>query len=243
MFKHLKLDKPSAATLQGWRDWRKQNQTKHPVRYFVTETVPKYLSKIKRKAVAPFVNLKRFFYNRFVERHHVIEMDLKPGWHEYDEKMLYANFQILVDYVELDCASHEDWQPRLWHRIIKGQNAWRSRSMGFKYLMPHDLNEDPDHADEIAKANQAHQELMDLYVWWKDTRPNRVDPYQSLRWNNVHGFHQNENTWDWMDSKDPEVKKQLRQAAEESWNLEEAYRQEDQEKLELLIKHRGWLWS
>jgi len=244
MFNKLQIEKPTAASYQEWRRWEEESKAKYPIRYFITETVPKYLSNMKRTIVSPFVNLKKFFYNRFVEIHHIIKMDLKPGWHEYDEKMLYANFQILVDYVELDCASHavDSTTPSFWNRIFKGRNAWRSRELGLKYLAPHSLEEDPTCADEITKNNQVRKELMDLYIWWKDVRPNRVDPYESLRWKAVHGSHEGENIWDWMEPGDIEAKAKLRQAAQESWNLEEAYRREDQERLEKLVKLREWLW-
>ena len=243
MFKKLHLDRPVAATAKEWRVWHAESKKKYPVRYFLTHTLPEHIKKVRRIVLAPYIAVSNFFYFRFIEKHHVIRTALKPGWHEYDEKMLHANFQLLVDYVELDCASQEDWKPSFWKRITKGLDAWRSREMGIKHLAPHPVNEDPSCAEQISKRNQIRKELIDLYVWWKDIRPNRRDPYDSVSWKNFHANHEGEDIWDWLEDDNKEAAYKLKQASEEAWALKDLYEQEDQDQLMKLVSLRKHLWS
>lgn len=247
MFKKLRLDKPIAATAKEWRVWHAENRKKYPIRYFLTQSLPRFFTKIRNKILADCVALKQFFYFRFIDKHHVIKTDLKPGWHNFDEKILHVNFQLLVDYVELYCAWNEGWKPSLWKLITKGANAWRCREMGLKHLSPHavpkSISDDNPHAKQISKINQVHKDLVDLYIWWKDVRPNRRNPYESVSWKNFHANHEGENIWDWMESDNKEAVYKLKQASEEAWILEDSYEKEDQEQLMKLISLRKYLWA
>lgn len=45
-------------------------------------------------------NLKWWFLHRTVDKYHVVDTGLEPGYYDVPERMLHACFQLLVDYVE-----------------------------------------------------------------------------------------------------------------------------------------------
>lgn len=137
---------------------------------------------------------------------------LDRTWTDKDEVMLHACFQLLVDFIEKERA-----------------------------------REVVDFWSEF-EGNADFHVFDELYFWWTKIRPNRVDPFDSKWFEGVScpSFEE-----DWVpDEKRKVVKFQPNTIKyKEYWDLlklageiETRYILEDQEKLELLIKHRRGMW-
>jgi hypothetical protein len=135
-------------------------------------------------------------------------------------RLFEACFQILVDYVEKELA----WMQLLsdnkerWHHRIRIPNG---RELGLRYL-----NWEIQLGDDSPEQSAGAQTIKDLYLWYRDLRPLRPDPYDDVP--------------DVEDCRsDEEVTKSYWTAA----NIEKAYEEEDDRKLNLLISIRGMMWT
>jgi hypothetical protein len=246
MFFWSKLQRPGYATAQEWKKWNRITQSKYPLTYLLSETLSQWISLQTRNISAPFKKIYNFFYYRFYEKNHLVQTSLKPNYYDADLRMLHANFQLLVDFVEIECAagcreSHQ--KPSLVKRLTQGLNAWRNPELGLKYLDPHAIDENEPGVDQIKRQNQSNAELKRLYIWWTQERPARVDPYDTEKWTNFHSGHTGQDVWDWVEPNNKQTRQQLNDAVAESIKLEDHYNREDQENLEKLIKLRKYLWS
>ncbi len=171
---------------------------------------------------------------------------LCDGWHDSDTQILHANFQILVNYVEKECAwmnvvfSSDEWNelPLIQRLYLTCGGTLRSRRLGTKYLQWEcDLRDDdgkPSHQATIAK------QIYDLYWWWTIVRPKRVDPYSKI-----------DAKFDpaWWGNNGPVTDEQKQQLA--LWTkqsdaanlLEEQYYQEDTDQLKKLMDLRNCMWT
>jgi hypothetical protein len=77
----------------------------------------------------------------------------------------------------------------------------------------------------------AAKQIKELYLWWKYTRPNRIDPHSLLK--------------DDSDNDDPfsHISKDKKKIYKQIQKLEESYDKEDTNKLIQLIKIRKDLWT
>jgi hypothetical protein len=86
--------------------------------------------------------------------------------------------------------------------------------------------------------------VYDLYIWWKDVRPNRPDPYEISGWSAF--CDKRETAGDGMfrfDNMDDEERKLSRQYREKLDAIEKSYEEEDEEMMIKLIKIRQDLWT
>jgi len=121
------LDRPDALTSGGWTAWEEKTRKEHPVKWFTLETVPDFIEFTLWNPVSRRVyNLKCKYWSK----HHHIKIDVprffvgedfndkvieKYHWIESDTKILYANFQILVDFVEKE-SDIVDWSSDPQHQ-------------------------------------------------------------------------------------------------------------------------------
>jgi hypothetical protein len=127
-------------------------------------------------------------------------------WWDADTRILHANFQILVDYVERELAWMQlivEDKVRWYHRWVSIRNA---RELALKYLHW-------EITQVGGEQGQSAQAIKDLYLWWKDERPSRKDP------------------WDEFEE------------GQDAARAESQHEDEDTEKLTELISIRGWLWT
>lgn len=142
------LNQPNSATSDGWKKWRKENKSKYPIRYFLLETAPTFISSNWRWWISePIYNFKC----KYIVKYHHIKIDVDRfmkyhktsfrnyHWIDSDGLILYGMFQILVDFMEEE-ADIVDWSA------------------------------DPEH-------QRIYNELRKLYKWWIEDRPNRDDSY------------------------------------------------------------------
>ena len=99
---------------------------------------------------------------RTINKFHVVNIKtLKPGWHDTDERMLHACFQLLSDFVEKEwgITNHDGFLDNVW---IK----------------------DPD--ELVSIQNKTNKKIFEMYVWWKQ-RPNRnLDSFPRKSWNKIN---------------------------------------------------------
>jgi hypothetical protein len=81
----------------------------------------------------------------------------------------------------------------------------------------HDLEPGDKRVGKQHHQGKVAYELKDLYLWWVDTRPARIDPYQEA----VEGKISNN----------------------QAWKLEQKQQREDDKMLLKLIKLRHYMWT
>ena len=159
------------------------------------------------------------------------------GINEYADKdwlMFHVAFQLLVNYVEDELA----WM----HSIARGKTRmryhWFKIPLAKEWGLAH-LEWEIQQGDDSPSQSEAAKEIKELYLWFKETRPNRPDlwdlvPYRPLE------FEPMENGAYRMVLPDDEEYKTTSQAA---WDADEAYVEEDTEMLCRLMRVRRALWT
>jgi hypothetical protein len=92
-----------------WEDWREEVKKLHPIKYFFAETLESWIS---RKIIRPFKDKYYWLVSHLIpsRRYHILDLrqsasNLEPdyyryGWTDVDQRMLYAMFNLLNDYVD-----------------------------------------------------------------------------------------------------------------------------------------------
>jgi hypothetical protein len=227
-------EKPVALTLEEWDEWRNEQRTKRPIRFYISDTL---LTKAQDIIFFPcdvYRNIRCYFRNRFRDKIHCLNTGLKPGnYYDLDHRILHGLFNELTNFVESELA----WM----NQLSKKQKRLRERSPkdGVEYLeWASDLtfNED-DYGIEKGEESygkptpqaESSKEILELYKWWKNY-PNRPNPMDASGWSDVCETK----------NPDPELKKQ---AFEKLNQLEEEQDQEETDMLIRLIKVRKSLWT
>jgi hypothetical protein len=167
---------------------------------------------------------------------------LDRTWQDKDTILLHATFQILVDYVECECAWMDvvfdreklTWKIRLKHALGL---EFRSREHGVEYLQwERELTNDDGEPTEQAKTAK---QIYDLYWWWKDARKFRIDPWSLVtsEWN-LSWFSDES-----VSEEDLKKRELWRKQSDEAQRLEDQYYQEDSDKMKQLIDLRRALWT
>jgi hypothetical protein len=231
------LHKPQAATHKEWSDWRTLCKQQQPWAFWLKETVPDWIEDIWRAGCRPLKNITWWIRYRTTNRYHVVSSGLEPGYHDKPELMIHTNFQLLVDFVEIECANMAtiflpEWYNQLkprWKRMLR--IAVRNPKAGVAYLLK------PLEEEGCEQQTITRKEIVELYHWWTSVRPGRVDPYQASGWD--HFCKTNQDIFD-LDS----------QAQDSSMNiihdihaLEQQFLEEDQAMLMRLVAVRMNLWT
>lgn len=179
-----------------------------------------------------------YIHNRWIcPRHHVVikHPDYSKGtYFDKDTTLLFASFQILVDFVELECGHDHHYLTPMekWYRKVQYAPVigWflpplRNRLQGLHYLRwAMKLKDVP--------AQGAHaKEVFRLYKWWTHERPSRVDP-----WDDYATLREGR---DWKGSLTLKEKRLLKKCQ----RLEDKYDKEDEKNLIALMKIRQGLWT
>lgn len=199
----------------------------------------------------PFRTAREFIFpyihNRWISPSHKIiirnSQYPKGSYHDIDDIMLFGMFQLLVDYVEIECSIFPCGTPdqdRLfetrWNLVLQ----WIEGIPGFRYLVPstrnatrglHHLRWAMKLGKESPSQAESAKEIFALYRFWKHTRPRRPgawDLYTDVRVDR-----------DW---KTPLTKKE-RRLLNKCHATEERYHREDQQMLIRLIKQRRSMWT
>lgn len=271
----FKISKPGALEWGGWAIWNDELKAQRPFAYFMTETLPDWLEKPAEWIIDPIYAVKYYIVNRWVDKTHVMESNLEKGkWHEFEERLLHCMFDELVNHVEIEMAwSHIAWSSKEerakyrtpwyaagWFRT----RTWRCPQAALDHLhweqslvwKAEEVGEDSELVGKRTHQAERADEILALYTWWKEVRPNRGDAWD------VTGFRA---FWESMDAKydDPDGeksswmsfkrnndKKLTPEEDAEYWRLhklvdaqEEAWEKEDEDMMVRLVKIRRALWT
>lgn len=89
-----------------WQDWHAHVKQLHPTKYFIVETLPKWFRyKIYWPIKRPIEKAHYWFVSHFIpsRRYHMLDLrqpgGYRYGWQDVPEKMLYAMFNLLGEYL------------------------------------------------------------------------------------------------------------------------------------------------
>ena len=262
--KKLQIQKPQALPWGEWEQWDRELQSRRPLAFWLTETLPDWLEKPAEWLVDPVSNLKYHLRNRFVTKTHYLRTGLQPGqWHEFDTRLVHGLFTELVNFVEIEKAhmqviwgKREDWKKyrapwwRRTHWLRWGE--WRCPQAGLDYLnweaaltTEADWYDDPLHPDIGQPTPQAlnAREILALYDWWVRQRPQRPDVHDASGWSaicdEIRAKYQNI----FAEVTDEDLRARQNLALTRSHELEQQYEDQDTDMLIRLIKIRGSLWT
>lgn len=231
------IDSPTALEWKEWKVWRKNYKSSHKVMYFITEDLLDSIQSFVNYIPDKLYDVKYYLKNRFVTRTHYLKTGLKPGhWHELDDRILYGLFNELVDFVEIDKAwmfvvfdeeafEKHNFPKSFRNRFLRWRN-FRCPEAGIAHI-----NWEITLEEESAIQAGNAKELLFLYDWWKNIRPERPDAWEASGYNRMDCDF------------DTEPKKELLDALKKSEEIEKKYFDEDTEMLCSLIKLRGSLWT
>jgi len=217
--------KPEPLTSEGWREWHKVNQQKHPIRYWIAEDGLSILQDIVFLPIDIYHTIEVYIRNRFIDKVHYLHTGLTPGeYYDLDTRILHGLFNELIDFVEVEQAHLMSCYDDRNYEFIHG----RCIQAGLDHLdwacnLKLDENYgvpvgDKDYGKPTSQAKAA-KKILKLYNWWKN-RDNRLDPYELF-------------------TKEKDGKFYFRKIDE----VERNYEKEDTKMLIKLIKLRSYLWT
>lgn len=254
--------KGGAKTGREWNEWRKEAEQLHPIRYWIAEEALDWMQDFVTWPTRQIYNVKYYINNRWVTRTHTLTASsLKKGkWHEFDTRLLHCMFDELVNYIEVE----EAWSNIAWDKEARAKynapfyswgwlrwRTWRCPEAGLDKLKwaatltnAEFLDDDKKHEAELTPQAKTAIELMALYDWWRNVRPNRADPHDASGWTELCEKRR-QGGRDLLDFEDRSEEEQ--QATRESLDLchkiEEQYFEEDTEMMTRLIKIRRGMWT
>jgi hypothetical protein len=271
--KIFKIDKPVALGWGEWAKWDAQLKKDHPIGNFFTETLPDWLEWFPEHSIE-YVNDVRYYIHNWVSGTHRMNSTLKRGaWHEMSERMLFANFDTFVDFIEIEEAhGHIAWSDKEerkkynvpWYetRWLRWFHTWRCPQAGIDHLKWEMTLDQPDPTDPNSGPNgtspyqaKAAREKMELYTWWKHIRPTRGDSWvvSGLRpfWDRMDAKYEEDGEdgfggWLGIGNKQKMTAAERRQydaLSKKKDEIEAEWEEEDTQMLIKLIKMRQTLWT
>ena len=221
-----------ARSSEDWHYFRIYHKEYNPIRYFLNndfESVFIWPWSMRLQRLTEWVKY------RTTKRYHIIKTGMKPGYSDVSEKMLYVNFNMLKDFIEVEKAHMWNWsgeqpdmeQPGVSHLI------W-------------EIGLDADNSFKNQQSANA-LEQYELYDWWTNQRPYRQDDAVE-EWEAYHKvkkeiYDDDANNF-FRDDLDTEELKVLRKTwLDKSNTIEKHNLEEDESMLIRLIKIRGSLWT
>lgn len=247
--------KPYCLTAKGWDDWEKENKKKHPIRFWITDTLLDDIQDIIVWIPNKLYSVKYYIVNRWIDQSHALvahSKHIKPGnWQDLDYRILHCIFDELVDFVEIEKAySNYRWDEKKiktlkwWQGGKWRTRTWRNAEAGIAHLKWEMTLNDAEFLDDSEKHNTkptpqavAAKEILDLYEWWVNVRPLRVDPMDASGWSE---YCEGKSLSEMFDEDNRVDTTPMHDKMRE---LEKKYDDEDTEMLIRLIKIRGYLWT
>jgi hypothetical protein len=169
------------------------------------------------------------------------------------EVILYANFSILEDFVEIDMAYKMAWsQDEKWKKVHRNwYRRFFNRTQRFPDAGLAYLKWETELSPEESGFNQinAAKEIIELYHWWKNIRPARADIHDASGWTEIceekRKANDRNDIWSMLDfeGEDEDYRDRVNTALERSRRIETEYWDEDQNMLVRLMMVRQSLWS
>ena len=252
--------KPYALPLGDWDKWETACKKERPVGYFLTETIPQFGRNLHAHTIGNWSSVCYYINHRYLYKKHYMETGLIPGkYHDYGDRLLYSAFNEMTKHVEIERASqmipykdepntfnYPKWRKFFPRHYVPFIPPWRCAEAGIANLkleVDDRLRYGGAAGDGSAQAHNA-VELMMLYMWWTQVRPNRVDPSDASGltefWNQRRDKYDNMSS---LPDMTPKERKVYDKARAEDQKLITAYFEEDEQMLVRLVKIRWSLWT
>lgn len=266
--------KPKAETAEGWNDWRKTAKRSHKFRYWLAEEGLDAIQNFIWWPVDKLYDIKYYINNRWVTRTHALTAhprDIKPGqWQDVGNRFLPCLFNELVDFVEMEQAWHHiawdkearaKYKPPFWGWGWFRWRTWRCPEAGIDYLDwamtltdEEFLPDDKKHEAKPTRQAESAKEIKELYTWWKEVYPKRVDPMEASGWSAYCDRRREQVKQQDPDSDSftsffsterdtPEDREESRRILDLSQEIEKQQDDEDEQMMIRLIKVRQALWT
>jgi hypothetical protein len=232
--------KPYALEWGRWDEWKKEQQQKRPIRFWLSDTGLDYLQNIVYFPYDIYHTIDCYVRNRWIDKTHMINTGFKPGgYYEIDQKILHGLFTELVDFVEKDLAYMGSYNAKHKYKFKNG----RCVEAAYEYFRWASRLKDVNNKGKKTTSQQAitSRKIKKLYEWWTKTRPARIDPYVSGGWSEVCRMDDKELFSRGNDT--PVEFRRQNQSLKKLARIEEKYDTEDTNMLIELIKIRHHLWS
>lgn len=252
-----------------WRDWKKESESKHPIRYWIAEEALDHLQDFLTWPGKKLNDIRYYIVNRWVTRTHCLTSDPKDlprgEWADVGNRFLPCLFNELVDFVEIEQAwSHVMWDDEArkkykcpWYRTgWLRWRTWRCPEAGIDhlkwasnlvwdesdYIMP----TDPRYGQPTEQAKGA-REILELYTWWTEVYRNRPDPMDASGWSaycdRMRIKYPDEGFFGSLGHKTSEDEIESKRSHALLQKMEEYNEREEEEMMIRLIKARNRLWT
>ncbi len=257
-------DKLSAATSQEWRRWHEEARNRHPIRYWIVEEGLDRLQDFLTWPMRKIYDAKYYINNRWVTGTHTLRAEpdhIVPGtWRDLGDRFLPCMFGSLVDYVEIELAwkniacdqkAREKYEPPFWAAGWFRWRTWRCPEAGLDHLRwetglvygEWDVEEGSELLGKPTHQAERAKEVLALYDWWKNQRPQRPDPHEASGWTEYCAERSGEGFFFDDEEETDEKRARVNAMLEHMNRLEAEHEQEDEDMLIRLIKIRGSLWA
>lgn len=196
-------------------------------------------------------DIKYAVYNYLFGKHdRVIAKKLKRWtYYDRDTTLFHVMMQVIVDFVEQEKAHMKlmnkdselvkEYYKVGWLHRYKHKKAWM-RALGLSYLDWEITLKEPDFdqwGNDMSSPEQARyaEIIKEIYLWYEDVYPNRLDPFDVYTCPERSAWVDGDNQW----HSTPEFSEWAKKVDE----LEQKYRNEDQEMLKKIIEIRLGLWT
>ena len=140
-----------------WEDWLEEVKRDYPVRYFFNRVLPHFI----RSLSDPFVYVYNFLKYNLVPKHRYHILDLRQpktqcdnyrwGYTDIVERILFANFNLLNQFVELELDEPIETKIANLQKLIEE-------------------TKDDDEREVLTKELELYKEVSCLYDWWNYLR-------------------------------------------------------------------------
>jgi hypothetical protein len=261
--------KAGALSADGWDDWQKEAEKKHPVRYWIAEEALDAIQNFIWWPLDKIYDAKYYVNNRWITRTNSLtahSRDIRPGsWCDVGNRFLPCLFNELVEFVEVELAwwhlawdkearvkykapwwRFGWWNVRLWRCPQAGLDnlEWQ---MNIKADESYGLNPGDKGYGELTYQAKNAKEIYELYKWWTEVYPNRPDPHDASGWTEYcllkREEHGDKGLSFFRETKNPALRKMGDRALKLSRKIEQQYEREDEQMMIRLIKIRNSLWT
>jgi hypothetical protein len=247
--KFFKIEKPYALGLDEWANWDKDMKKANPIGFFFTESLPDFLDTAYRLTFGKMIDMQRHFGYRYWNRYNILKTGLKPGYYDYDTRIMHALFQSLVDYVEIEVAhmqiiSHEE-SLKKYGKCRNFFGNKRCKEAGLEHLY-WEMTLDSVTLEEYQRCDAqaiTAREKFSLYQWWTEIRPKRPDPHDASGWTDIVTEIETKYGSIFSRNISPDLAKRKGEALDKCVEIELEYDKEDEEMIRRLINIRKSLWT
>ena len=176
---------PRFATLSEWGEFKRREKNASPLIYWLLEERLPRMQRIVNWPRDFLGSIGAYCHRRWIEQPHLLRTGIKPGkWVALSSRLLSANMNALVDYVEIEMA--KEWVAidrahgkRSYQTRSRWWRSFRCPEAGLAYLA-WEITLDQSESDP-PMPRQAHRarEILAIYRWWKEVRPQRPDPMEA----------------------------------------------------------------